>query len=84
MLAGDEHPLELMGLPRDREEPQNMTKPKFKAGQTVTVLQSAHILDARGSFRVVCALPEERGVQQYRIKSSTDGHVRVVMESEIA
>ena len=61
-----------------------MTKQKFKAGQTVTVVQSAHILNARGNFRILCALPEERGVQQYRIKSAIDGHVRVVMESEIA
>jgi hypothetical protein len=61
-----------------------MKKQKFKAGQTVTIVPGAHVPNTRGSFRVLCALPEERGIQQYRIRSTTDGHVRVVTENEIA
>jgi hypothetical protein len=56
---------------------------KFQAGQTVKVIPNSYIPSARGDFNVVCVLPEEHGMHQYRIKSITDGHVRVVMESEI-
>jgi hypothetical protein len=61
-----------------------MTAPKFKAGQTVRVIPSGYITNTGGTFTVVCALPEERGIYQYRIKSSVDGHERVVTESEVA
>jgi hypothetical protein len=41
------------------------------------------IATAKGLFKVVLALPTERGVHQYRIKAETDGHERVVTEVEI-
>jgi len=56
---------------------------KFKAGQTVQLVPSGYITNARGSFTVVCALPEEHGIYHYRIRSVTDGHERVVTESEV-
>jgi hypothetical protein len=56
---------------------------KFKAGQLVRVLPNHNVSDARGSFKVVRVLPTEHGVNQYRIKSETDGHERVVTESEV-
>jgi hypothetical protein len=56
---------------------------KFKAGQTVQLVPSGYITNARGSFTIVCALPEEHGICQYRIKSVTDGHERVVTENEL-
>jgi len=60
--------------------PQN----KFKPGQTVRVALGSHLAEARGSFKIVRVLPTERGIIQYRIKSDTDGHERVVTEGEVA
>ncbi len=52
---------------------------KFKTGQRVTVAPNDLGGELRvGTFTVVRPLPEERGVWQYRIKSITDGHERVV------
>ena len=56
-----------------------MTTYKFKTGQTV-----AMVTGPRGQFKIVRPLPEERGINLYRIKSATDGHERVVMEGEIS
>jgi len=47
-------------------------------------LPSRYMTKAQGSFKVVRQLPAEHGMNQYRIKSSTDGHERVVMECEVA
>ena len=60
-----------------------MAQPRFKAGQKVKIVANPLITNARGSFEVVCLLPEERGMNQYRIKSTLDGQVRVVVECEI-
>jgi hypothetical protein len=57
---------------------------KFETGQTVQLIPSSYIRNAQGDFKIVSVLPEEHGMRQYRIKSSADGVVRVVMESEIA
>lgn len=62
-----------------------MTDHKFRAGQTVTVVSRAH--DAhppKGTFKIVRLLPSEHGTNQYRIKSTVDGHERVLMEHELA
>ena len=56
---------------------------KFKAGQTVKLNPSLYLRNARGDFEIVRAMPEEHGVRQYRVKSVSDGVVRVVTESEI-
>jgi hypothetical protein len=56
---------------------------KFKAGQTVQLVPSGYISNTHGSFTIVCALPEEHGIYHYRIRSTTDGHERVVTESEV-
>jgi hypothetical protein len=56
---------------------------KFKAGQTVRIIPGPHMVDARGSFKIVRVLPTEHGINQYRIKSDTDGHERVVTESQV-
>jgi len=60
-----------------------MAAHKFKTGQTVQLVPSGYIGNARGSFTVVCTLPEEHGICQYRIRSTTDGHERVVTEGEV-
>jgi hypothetical protein len=56
---------------------------KFTVGQIVRVLSSPHTRDARGHFKVVRILPTEHGVRQYRVKSETDGHERVVTEGQV-
>jgi hypothetical protein len=56
---------------------------KFKAGQAVTVAPRRYDPRFGGSFRIVRVLPDERGNNQYRIRSVVDGHERVVMEGEI-
>jgi hypothetical protein len=61
-----------------------MSDHKFKTGETVRVLPSRYMTKAQGSFKVVRQLPAEHGMNQYRIKSSVDGHERVVLESEVA
>jgi hypothetical protein len=60
---------------------------KFKAGQIVRILPDRQEREGNGenrSFRVMRLLPSERGMNQYRIKSTEDGHERVVRENEVA
>ena len=61
-----------------------MVAHKYKAGQTVQLVPSGYITNARGSFTIVSLLPEEHGICHYRIRSTTDGHERVVTESEVS
>jgi hypothetical protein len=56
---------------------------KFKARRAVTVAPRRYNPKIGGLFEIVRALPDERGKNQYRIRSVTDGHERVVMEGEI-
>ncbi len=60
-----------------------MAAHKFKAGQQVIVAPNRYGI-RRETFEVVRVLPEEHGVFQYRIKSTADGHERVVLETELA
>jgi hypothetical protein len=57
---------------------------KFKPGQSVEFVTSDLRLKPLGLFTIVRAMPSERGIQQYRVKSVMDGHERVVMESDLA
>jgi hypothetical protein len=56
---------------------------KFKANQSVELIPSDVRLKPLGRFVIVRPLPTEHGVLQYRIKSITDGHERVAIESEL-
>jgi hypothetical protein len=57
---------------------------KFKTGQRVNLAQNNLGGALRGgTFTIIRLLPEERGVHQYRVKSVTDGHERVVLENEL-
>jgi hypothetical protein len=56
----------------------------FKVGQTLFFTPS--IFEAatrRGNYNVVALLPADGGDNQYRVKNSTDGHERVVRESQL-
>jgi len=57
---------------------------KFKVKQSVELASSYLRLKPLGRFAIVRTMPTEHGVLQYRIKSLSDGHERVVMESELA
>jgi hypothetical protein len=72
------------GLPEFQDERQPVIAHKFQAGQMVKLIPSPYIRNSQGEFEILRVLPEEHGMHQYRIKSTTDGVVRVVMESEIA
>jgi hypothetical protein len=61
-----------------------MVAHKYKAGQTVQLVPRSYIVNARGSFTIVSLLPEEHGICHYRVRSTIDGHERVVAESEVA
>ena len=58
--------------------------PKFAAGDTVRLISSPHIPKGLGEFRIVRRLPVEYGMHGYRVQSLADGHLRAVMEIEIA
>jgi hypothetical protein len=58
---------------------------KFNVGQSLFF--SPSIFEAatrKGLFRVVSLLPADGGDNQYRLKSETDGHERVVREGQLA
>ena len=57
---------------------------KYTVGQSLffspSIFESA---TRKGMFRVVCLLPADGGDNQYRLKSETDGHERVVREAQL-
>ena len=58
---------------------------KFRIGDDVHII--AGLLgrgDATGVYKVVRVLPTEGDEQQYRIKSASEPHERVVKESDLA
>jgi|GEM_PF-2601066 hypothetical protein len=61
-----------------------MIEPKFTTGDTVSLVPSHYISSKLGKFKVIRRLPIEHGMHGYRVQSLLDGHLRVVMESEIA
>jgi len=60
-----------------------MAAHSFIVGQLVTLHSKRHGVWAE-RFEVVRLLPPENGDFQYRVKSTRDGHERVVLESELA
>lgn len=62
-----------------------MSSHKFKVGESVHFAAGLqHTPKARGYYEVVRLLPSDTRDYQYRIKSETDGHERVVRESELS
>jgi hypothetical protein len=62
-----------------------MTTHKFAVGQAVSFSPDRGQLHIRGDlFTIVGLLPEAGDALQYRIKSQTDGHERVVREEQLA
>ena len=62
-----------------------MATHKFAVGQAVRFSPDRHQEHAKGGiFKIVRLLPEAGNVLQYRVKSETDGHERVVREDQLA
>jgi hypothetical protein len=62
-----------------------VANPKFKVGQSVTF--AVNIMTraaAAGAYVVTKQLPARGGEFEYRIKSRSEAHERVVRESELA
>ena len=62
-----------------------MTDPthKFKVGQTVDLIPSTFRSAARGHYEIVSLRPADGQIPQYRIKSRSEMHERVVAESDL-
>ena len=61
-----------------------MKRHKYSVGEMVHFTPAAFDQGARrGNYRVLRQLPAEGADNQYRIKSSLDGHERVVRESQL-
>ncbi len=61
-----------------------MTRHKFAIGQTVDLRPSPGERNIpSGRYKVQRQLPSETRDLQYRVKHATDGHERVVLESQI-
>lgn len=58
---------------------------KFKIGQVVEFLPRSRDSNIpRGQYKIQRLLPSDSGALQYRVKHATDGHERVVMETQIS
>ncbi len=56
---------------------------KFKVGQTVDLIPSTFRSAAAGHYQIVSLRPTDGGNPQYRIKSKSESHERVVSESDL-
>jgi hypothetical protein len=56
---------------------------KFKVGQTVDLIPSMSRSAASGHYEIVSLRPAEGESLQYRIKSRSESHERVVAESDL-
>ena len=56
---------------------------KFKIGQTVDLIASTFRSAASGRYEIVALRPADGGTPQYRIKSKSESHERVVSESDL-
>jgi hypothetical protein len=56
---------------------------RFKVGQTVDLIQSTFRSAATGQYEIVSLRPVDGDNPQYRIKSRSESHERVVAESDL-
>ena len=56
---------------------------KFRVGQSVDLIPSTFRSAASGNYEIVSLRPSEGGNPQYRIKSKSESHERVVSESDL-
>ena len=56
---------------------------RFKVGQTVDLIQSTFRSAATGQYEIVSLRPTDGENPQYRIKSKSESHERVVAEADL-
>jgi hypothetical protein len=56
---------------------------KFRIGQSVDLIPSTFRSAARGHYEIVSLRPAEGGSPQYRIKSKSETHERIVAENDL-
>ena len=56
---------------------------KFKVGQIIDLIPSMSRSAARGHYEIVSLRPADGEIPQYRIKSSSESHERVVAENDL-
>lgn len=56
---------------------------RFKVGQTVDLIQSTFRSAATGEYEIIALRPADGETPQYRIKSRSESHERVVAESDL-
>jgi hypothetical protein len=56
---------------------------RFRVGQTVDLIQSTFRSAALGQYEIVSLRPADGEIPQYRIKSRSESHERVVSESDL-
>lgn len=56
---------------------------KFKVGQTVALIRTTFRSAAAGRYEIVSLRPVDGEVPQYRVKSRSELHERVVAESDL-
>ena len=61
-----------------------MSTHKFRIGQTVFLTPSLLLDIPRGAYVVTKKLPERDGEFEYRVKSDTEPHERIVSESQVS
>lgn len=60
-----------------------MAAHKFRTGQSVRIARSDFEARLGGTYEIVRLLPQERGINHYRIKAAVGGQERVVSEGEL-
>jgi hypothetical protein len=78
---------------RSASQPEGLRQPamsigpaavhKFHTGQTVMLVSNRYGANHQKRFKVVQLLPEEHGLNHYRLKSVIDGHERIATENEL-
>jgi hypothetical protein len=56
---------------------------KFRIGQTVDLIPSTFRSAAKGSYEIVSLRPTDGHSLQYRVKSKSESHERVVSEADL-
>ena len=72
-------------VPHRGEKGRSQAAHRYVIGQTLNF--SPNIFEPatrQGSYRVVRLLPSDNGDNQYRVMSESDGHERVVQESQLS
>jgi hypothetical protein len=65
------------------QEQSDMAAHKFRTGQSVRIARGDFEERLGGTYEIVRLLPQERGINQYRIKAAAGGQERVVSEGEL-